>query len=98
MAPANARLGPAGRRRLVHLICEMAWPERRAAECLSVSAATAHRWKRRWLMASLEDRRSGAWARHRSSRPRRSLKRTTVCVEARVLAARERTGWGPRLI
>src|SRR3954452_9700767 len=98
MAHANARLGPAGRRRLVHLICEMKWPERRAAECLSVSPATAHHWKRRWLTASLEDRRSGRWARDRSSRPRRLPKRTADSVEARVLAARERTGWGPRLI
>jgi transposase InsO family protein len=98
MAHANARLGPAGRRQLVHLICEMKWPERRAAECLFVSPATAHRWKRRWLTASLEDRRCGAWARDRSSRPQRSPQRTATSVEARVLAARERTGWGPRLI
>jgi hypothetical protein len=62
MAHANAWLGPAGRRELVRLMCEMDWPERRAAECLSVAPATAHRWKRRWLAASREDRRSGAWA------------------------------------
>jgi transposase InsO family protein len=98
MAHANAWLGPAGRRELVRLMCEMDWPERRAAECLSVSRATAHRWKRRWLAAGAEDRRSGAWALDRSSRPRRSPRRTAGEVEARVLAARERTGWGPRLI
>ena len=98
MAHANARLGPAGRRELVRLIGELGWPERRAAECCGVSRATAHRWKRRWLAASEHDRRSGAWARDRSSRPRRSPTRTAVAVEARVLAARERTGWGPRLI
>ena len=77
---------------------EMNWPERRAAECLSVSPATAHRWKRRWLTASSEDRCSGAWARDRSSRPRRSPRRTAPAIEVAVLAARERTGWGPRLI
>jgi len=98
MAHANAWLGPAGRRELVRLMCEMDWPERRAAECLSVSRATAHRWKRRWLAAGAEDRHSGAWALDRSSRPRRSPRRTAGEVEARVLAARERTGWGPRLI
>jgi transposase InsO family protein len=98
MAHANAWLGPAGRRELVRLICEMGWPERRAAECLSVSPATAHRWKRRWLAASPQQRSSGAWALDRSSRPRRCPRRTAVMVEARVLAARERTGWGPRLI
>jgi len=98
MAHANARLGPAGRRRLVQFMCEWGWPERRAAECLGVSRATAHRWKRRWLAAAEEDRRSGRWARDRSSRPHRSPTRTTGEVEQRVLAARERTGWGPRLL
>jgi transposase InsO family protein len=98
MAHANARLGPAGRRCLVHLICELGWPERRAAECLSVSRATAHRWKRRWLTAEETDRRSGRWAQDRSSRPHRCSRRTPVAVEREVLEARERTGWGPRLI
>src|SRR3954464_4238818 len=98
MAHANARLGPAGRRRLVYLICELGWPERRAAESLGVSRATAHRWKRRWLEAGAQERCPGAGARDRSSRPRRSPRRTAAEVEARVCAARERTGWGPRLI
>jgi len=98
MAHANARLGPAGRRRLVYLICELGWPERRAAESCGVSRATAHRWKRRWLSASDQLRCSGGWALERSSRPHGSPRRTPVEVEQRVLAERERTGWGPRLI
>jgi transposase InsO family protein len=98
MAHANARLGPAGRRRLVHLICEVGYPERRAAESLGVSRATAHRWKRRWLAADEQLRRSGAWALERSSRPHRSPGQTPAEIEQRVLTARERTGWGPRLI
>jgi transposase InsO family protein len=98
MAHANARLGPAGRRQLVHLICEMRWPERRAAESLGVSRATAHRWKRRWLVASVSERGSGSWASDRSSRPHRSPTRTAAEVERLVCAERERTGWGPRLI
>ena len=98
MTHANARLGPAGRRELVRLMIEMNWPERRAAECLSVSPATAHRWKRRWLAAEESERRSGLWAMDASSRPRCSPSRTAPEVEARVCAARERTGWGPRLI
>jgi transposase InsO family protein len=98
MAHANARLGPAGRRKLVELICEWGWPERRAAECLGVSRATAHRWKRRWLEASVATREGGGWAVDRSSRPRRSPTRTSGEIEQRVLAERERTGWGPRLI
>jgi transposase InsO family protein len=98
MAHANARLGPAGRRRLVHLICELGYPERRAAESVGVSRATAHRWKRRWLTAGDELRRSGRWALDGSSRPRRTPRRTPAAIEQRVLSAREQTGWGPRLI
>jgi transposase len=98
MAHANARLGPAGRRELVWLMINEGMPERRAAARLCVSPCTAHRWKRRWLEASDRDRQSGRWALDRSSRPRRSPKRTRAQVEQRVLAERERTGWGPRLI
>src|SRR5688500_13554532 len=98
MAHANARLGPAGRRQLVRLICELGYPERRAAESLGVSPCTAHRWKRRWIEASHQERGSGAWALDRSSRPHRSPTQTPAALERRVLDERERTGWGPRLI
>jgi transposase InsO family protein len=98
MAHANARLGPAGRRRLVGLMIDGGMPERQAAAWLSVSPCTAHRWKSRWLAASAIERSSGAWALDRSSRPRRSPRRTAAALEARVLDERERTGWGPRLI
>jgi transposase InsO family protein len=73
-------------------------PERQAAAWLSVSPCTAHRWKRRWLDASAFERSSGRWALELSSRPHRSPARTAAEVEQRVLEARERTGWGPRLI
>jgi transposase InsO family protein len=95
---ANARLGPAGRRELVHLMINVGMSERQAAACLSTSNCTAHRWKRRWLEASPEQRASGGWALDRSSRPRRSPRRTSAELERRVCEARERTGWGPRLI
>jgi transposase InsO family protein len=95
---ANARLGPAGRRELVDLIVSQGMSERQAAACLSTSNCTAHRWKQRWLQASEQQRASGAWARDRSSRPHRSPRQTSVAVERSVCAARERTGWGPRLI
>jgi transposase InsO family protein len=98
MGHANARLGPAGRRELVRLIIDEGMPERRAAARLCVSSCTAHRWKRRWLAASALERSTGAWASDRSSRPRRSPRRTPTELERRVLAERERTGWGPRLI
>ena len=98
MAHANARLGPAGRRELVRLMVDERLTERQAAACLSVSPCTAHRWKRRWLGASEGERRSGGWALDGSSRPHRSPTRTPAHVEQQVLAERERTGWGPRLI
>jgi transposase InsO family protein len=98
MAHANARLGPAGRRELVGLMINGGMPERRAAARLSVSPCTAHRWKQRWLSASEFERRSGEWALDRSSRPHHSPARTPADVEQRVLAERERTGWGPRLL
>jgi transposase InsO family protein len=98
MSHANARLGPAGRRELVRLMIDEGMPERRAAARLSVSPCTAHRWKRRWLAADRSERSSGRWAWDRSSRPHRSPARTAPEIEQRVLAARERTGWGPRLL
>jgi transposase InsO family protein len=98
MPHANARLGPAGRRQLVHLIVDLGMSERRAAARFSISSCTAHRWKRRWLTASAQERDSGAWALDRSSRPHASPNRTPAEFEQRVLEERERTGWGPRLI
>jgi transposase InsO family protein len=98
MAHANARLGPAGRRELVQLMIFEGMSERRAAARLCVSSCTAHRWKRRWLTASAQERDSGAWALDRSSRPHASPNRTPAEFERRVLEERERTGWGPRLI
>jgi transposase InsO family protein len=94
---ANAKLGPAGRRRLVELM-RAGSTERVAAAALSVAPATAHRWSVRERQASEEDRASGAWALDRSSRPRRSPRRTDAAVEQRVCEERRRTGWGPRLI
>jgi transposase InsO family protein len=95
---ANAKLGPAGRRReLVRLIRSGA-SERQAAACLSVAPATAHRWSVRERVASSAERVSGSWALDRSSRPRRCPRRTSFVLEQRVCEARERTGWGPRLL
>jgi transposase InsO family protein len=95
---ANARLGPAGRRELVFLIINVGMSERQAAACLSTSNCTAHRWKQRWLEAGEQERATGAWALDRSSRPHRSPRRTSAEIERQVCDARERTGWGPRLI
>jgi transposase InsO family protein len=95
---ANAKLGPAGRRELVRLMREDGFSERAAAAALSVAPATAHRWAVREREAPREQRVSGVWALDASSRPRRSPRRTEPALERRVCEARERTGWGPRLI
>jgi transposase InsO family protein len=94
---ANAKLGPAGRRELVRLI-RLGSTERQAAACLSVAPATAHRWSVREREAGPEERASGVWALDRSSRPRRCPCQTPPELERRVCRARERTGWGPRLL
>ncbi len=94
---ANAKLGPAGRLALVRRVLE-GDSLRSVARESAVSVATAHRWWHRWLDASSEDRRSGAWLHDRSSRPHRQPRRTGTGVEARICAVRHATGWGPRLI
>ncbi len=94
---ANAKLGPAGRRELVRLIREGS-TEREAAASVSVAPATAHRWSVRERQATEEERRSGAWAFDRPSRPHRSPNQTSPALEARVCEVRQHTGWGPRLI
>ena len=47
---ANAKLGLAGRRRLVEAI-DAGMTLRQAAACFSVSPATVHRWWHRWVAA-----------------------------------------------
>ena len=94
----RGKLGPAGRIELVRLMREDGLSERQAAACLSVAASTAHHWSVREGRATAEERVSGGWALDCSSRPHRSPRRTPAEVERRVCQARERTGWGPRLL
>ena len=93
----NAKLGPAGRRALVEEI-ERGASLRQAAAGSGVSVATAHRWWGRWRQASEPQRRSLACLADRSSRPHRSPALLSGAAQARICAARRRTGWGPRLI
>jgi transposase InsO family protein len=93
----NAKLGPAGRRALVAAV-ERGASLREAAAGFGVSPATAHRWWVRWRQASEPQRRSLACLADRSSRPHRSPGRLSDAAQARICAARRRTGWGPRLL
>ena len=63
-----------------------------------VSASTVQYWIDRYRQASEAERRSGAWAEERSSRPRTSPEMRSEADHDRVCEERRRTGWGPRLI
>jgi transposase InsO family protein len=71
---------------------------REAASYRRVSVSTVQYWIARYRRASEADRVSGAWAQDRPSTPHRQPARMSEQVHERVCRARERTGWGPRLI
>ena len=93
----NARLGLAGRRALVADI-EAGCSCREAARRRGVSPTTACKWWRRWREATIEQRSSRVCLEDRSSRPHRSPRLLPTSEQARICAARRRSGWGPRLI
>ena len=93
----NAKLGLRGRRELVRAI-ERGTSMKGAAAAFSVSPATAHRWWHRWQAADATERASLVCLCDRSSRPRRCPRMLSPDEQARICAARRRSGWGPRLI
>jgi transposase InsO family protein len=98
MQHPNAKLTPAGRRRLVGLVEERGYSLANAARTAGVAKSTAWEWTTRWRQASAGERATLACLGDRSSRPRRSPLRTRPGLERRILRERARTGWGPRLI
>jgi transposase InsO family protein len=93
----NARLGLAGRRALVADL-EAGLSCRAAARRRGISPTTACKWWRRWSEATAEQRVSLSCLEDRSSRPRHSPRGLPPLEQARICAARHRSGWGPRLI
>ena len=93
----NARLGLAGRRALVADV-ELGLSCREAARRRGVSPTTACKWWRRWLEATPEQRETLACLEDRPSRPHRCPRLLPLSEQLRICAARQRTGWGPRLI
>jgi transposase InsO family protein len=93
----RAKLGPAGRLALTQAVTD-GMTLRQAAQGFGVSVATAHRWWRRRLDASVEELASGAWLFDRSSRPARSPRLLDAIEQERICEARRHTGWGPRLV
>lgn len=71
---------------------------RQAAQWRRVSVSTVQYWVARYRDASQQDRASGVWAEDRPCTPHRQPTRSSERVHDRVCAARQRTGWGPRLI
>jgi transposase InsO family protein len=98
MSHPNAVLTPRGRLRLVELVEDQGLTFRQAAACLGVSVATAWEWVTRWREASPGERQGLVCLRDLSSRPHRQPRRFDALVQARIVLARRRTGWGPRLI
>jgi hypothetical protein len=93
----RAKLGLAARQEICGLI-EAGMSIRAAARLFNVSPATAHKWRHRWLAASVNERRTLACLRDRSSRPLRSPNELAATEQRRICEVRRRTGWGPRLI
>ena len=86
------------RAELVALCLDRGMSRREAASYRRVSVSTVQYWIARYRRASEADRVSGAWAQDRPSTPHRQPARMSEQVHERVCRARERTGWGPRLI
>jgi transposase InsO family protein len=93
----RAKLGLAARQELCEAI-DAGLSIRAAAKLFNVSPATAHKWRHRWLGATIAERRSLACLRDRSSRPHRLPNELAASEQERICELRRRTGWGPRLI
>jgi transposase InsO family protein len=98
MSHPNAVLTPRGRLRLVRLVEEDGLTFRQAAACLNVSISTAWEWVTRWRRACPDERQGLVCLGDRSSRPHRQPRTLDALTQARIVLARRRTGWGPRLI
>jgi transposase InsO family protein len=83
---------------LVEKCIEEGLSRRQAAAWRRVSVATVQYWVDRYRAASDVELVSGGWAEDRTSTPKRQPRLTSKRDHDRVCAARQRTGWGPRLL
>src|SRR3954469_15584229 len=83
---------------LVELCLKRGFTRRQAAAWRRVSVSTVQYWVARYHAAGETDRASGVWAQDRPSTPKHQPARVSDAVHDRVCAARERTGWGRRLL
>src|SRR5687767_4469724 len=98
MQHPNARLTPRGRRELVRLVEEDGLTFAAAAAAANVAPSTVWVWVHRWRAGSDQERASLACLADRSSRPHRSPRLLPALEQGRILCARRRSGWGPRLV
>jgi transposase InsO family protein len=83
---------------LVELCLSHGLTRRQAAAWRRVSVSTVQYWIGSYRAASEAERASGRWAQDRPSTPHHQPARSSEQVHDRVCDARQRTGWGPRLI
>jgi transposase InsO family protein len=74
------------------------WTWGQAAAWRHVSVSTVHYWVQRRRTSCSAELESESWAHDRPSTPKRQPRLTSARDHDRVCEARERTGWGPRLI
>jgi transposase InsO family protein len=98
MQHPNARLTVRGRLDLVLFVEAEGHSFREAAAAFRCSVSTAFEWVGRWRAASPAQRRGLACLADRSSRPHRQPRLMGPLAQARIVLARRRSGWGPRLI
>src|SRR3954452_18486588 len=91
-------LPPWQRIELVSLCLDGGMSRREAASYRRVSVSTVQYWIARYRAADEQARASGSWAQDRPSTPHHQPRRVSEALHERVCQARERTGWGPRLI
>lgn len=90
MVHRRSPLTPEGRRRLVVLVIDHGWSQRRVAERFQVSSATVWKWVSR--------HRQGHGFEDRSSRPQHTPRRLPARTERRIIALRFTKRWGPHRI
>ncbi|TLP70505.1 IS481 family transposase, partial [Nesterenkonia sphaerica] len=90
MVHRRSPLTPEGRRRIVSLVIDHGWSQRRVAERFQVSPATVSKWVKR--------HRQGEGFEDRSSRPHHTPRRLPARTERRIIALRFTHKWGPHRI
>jgi transposase InsO family protein len=94
MTDGRCRFGPRAKREMLARL--LAGEKARAiARSMGCSPSTVTATRDRWLQASSPQREDGSWCAPRRPVPKSCPWRLSAAEEQRILAARERTNWGP---